>query len=103
MSPSAVRRERALWCLNLDAEDELRHGLGYTPRQATLAAVAAARGPLAWPRRAAISTTPAIPGPQKMSTMLASRILSDSSHRSTAAETAKTRPQIGGEKAGTVM
>jgi len=43
VSPSAVRRERALWCLNLDAEDELRHGLGYTPRQATLAAVAAAR------------------------------------------------------------
>lgn len=34
---------RALWCLNLDAEDELRHGLGYTPSRATLAAVAAAR------------------------------------------------------------
>lgn len=34
---------RGLWCLNLDAEDELRHGTGYTPSRATLAAVAAAR------------------------------------------------------------
>lgn len=32
-----------LWCLNLDAEDELRRGAGYTPTRATLAAVAAAR------------------------------------------------------------
>lgn len=38
-----TRAARALWCLNLDAEDELRHGLGYTPRRATLTAVAAAR------------------------------------------------------------
>jgi hypothetical protein len=34
---------RALWYLNLDAEDELRHGAGYTPSRATLAAVATAR------------------------------------------------------------
>ncbi|MBK8406924.1 MAG: hypothetical protein IPL19_02945 [Sandaracinaceae bacterium] len=34
---------RALWCLNLDAEDELRTGAGYTPSRATLAAVATAR------------------------------------------------------------
>ncbi|MCA9578044.1 MAG: hypothetical protein R3B40_03670 [Polyangiales bacterium] len=38
--------QRRVWCLNLDAEDELRRGPGYTPSQATEAAVAAAR-PLA--------------------------------------------------------
>jgi hypothetical protein len=40
---TAALPARALWCLNLDAEDELRTGAGYTPSRATLAAVAIAR------------------------------------------------------------
>jgi hypothetical protein len=52
---------------------------------------------------ATISTTPAIPGPQKIAAILASLRRSETSQSSTLADTVKIRPHRGGVRGGMGM